>query len=157
MGLWDGIEDAELRGKGVYLPTGWRGVVKVLKTLAMLTENVGMAFIVELEVVESNMPDKYPSGMQVSWFQKMIDPKIAFPAITEWAAACKGYFDKDDIKRDISPYLKDVMNYATEHPEQNGFIGDLIRLEVIPHTTKKKVEIGLYRFSPHESSYAQTG
>jgi hypothetical protein len=154
MGLWDGIEDAELRGQGVYLDVGFIGVVKVLKTLAMLTENVGLAFIVELQLVETNMPEKYPVGMQVTWFQKMIDPKVAFPAVTRWAAACKGYDNAEDIKRDISPYIKDVMNYATEHPDANGFIGDLVRIEVVPHTTKKKIEIGIYRFKSYQSMAA---
>lgn len=156
MGLWDGIEDAEVYGRGVYLPVGWRGVLQVQKTLAMETQNVGLAFIVEMVVVESNMAE-YPAGMQVSWFQKMADKRVAFPAIIEWAAACKGYSDKDEIQRDITPNIKPVMDHATQYPENNGFTGDLVRAEVVPKTTRKGLSIGIYRFTPHESALNARG
>jgi hypothetical protein len=151
--LWEGISRTQIFDRGRYVKPNFSGKVKVVRTLAKLTRAQGMAFIVELEVLESNLPDEHPVGSKVTWFQKLIDKDIAFPAIAAWAAACAGYelHQKDDIKEKLMPHLQDIMTEATDNPDNNAFVNSKLHLETTPVKTKKdNRDFTRYDFSPSE-------
>lgn len=154
MGLWDGIENAEIFDRGNYFKPGFIGVVKILKTLAKETRNSGLAFIVEMEVVESNNPDD-PPGKKKTWYQSLVKKDVAFPAVAAWAAACVGYdpSQKEILKAEVFPVLKDLMSAATDSPEKNDFIGLLVRLETEKTITKeKKQDFTRHNFAPYKKA-----
>ena len=152
MGLWDGIEDAELFERGVYLKPGFIGTVEVERTIVKRTRAIGDAFIVEMRVIETNMPkdEDHPVGQKVSWFQKLADKDIAFPAIKAWAAACAGYkmSQKDEIDEDVSPVLKDMMELATDKPDANDFIGIRLHVETVQIKTKNNKDFTRHNWDP---------
>ena len=157
MGLWDGIESAEIFERGNYVVGGFNGVVMVMRTLGKETRSSGLAFIVELKVMSTNLPEEHPVGQKATWFQKMTDKSVAFPAIAAWAAACAGYqpHEKERIKADVFPHLRETMKHATDNPDDNSFIGVQLRLQTTMVTTKKGGDFTRYDFSPYEPPAAQ--
>lgn len=151
--IWDGIEDAEIYERGRFMQPGFVGVICIKKTLTKMTRKSGMAFIVEFEIVESNMPDPktgHPVGSKATWFQKLQDKSVAFPAIKEWVAACTGYHrhQKEEIERDVEPHLRSLVEEATNNPDDNPFIGVLLKLETIATVTKNERDFTRYNFEP---------
>ncbi len=149
--LWDGIEDAELFERGKYMEANFIGEVEIKKTLAKETLKNGMAFIVEMVVLETNMPDKHPKGQKVTWYQGLKDKTVAFPAIAAWAAACLGFHpnsDKSKIKDEVQPLLPAAMKEATDSPEDNPFIGVRLKLSTFMRKTKKGLDFTVYDFEP---------
>lgn len=151
MGMFEGIEDAEIFERGKYVKGGFRGVVEVTKTIAKQTLKSGVAFIVELRVVETNMPADHPIGSKATWFQKMTDKTVAFPAIKEWAAALAGYekHEKDEIDEEVAPHLAKTLDNATENPTDNDFVGCLVRLETEQIKTRNERDFTRYDWSPY--------
>lgn len=149
--LWDGIGDAKLFDRGKFFGDGFNGVVKVDKTIAKATRASGLAFIVEMVVVETNKPEEHPVGWRGSWFQKMTDKDVAFSSILAWAAACYGYTteQKDQIKQELQPHLQELMKHATDNPDKNDFVGVLVKLETTQKKTKNDKDFTRYDFSPH--------
>jgi hypothetical protein len=149
MGLWDGIEDAELFERGVYLKGGFIGTVEIERTLVKHTRSSGDAFIVEMRVIKSNM-DEHPVGQKVSWFQKLQDKDVALPAIKEWAAACAGYqvTQKEEIKTEVDPVLKEMMEIATDNPDDNDFTGIRLHVETNQILTKNNREFTRHNWAP---------
>ena len=152
MGLWDGIENAEIFERGNYMTAGYTGVVEVMRTIGKETRSSGLAFIVELKVLTTNMPEDHPVGQKGTWFQKMTDKSVAFPAVAAWAAACAGYqpHDKEAIKADVFPHLREEMKKATDSPDDNSFIGAQLRLQCTGVVTKKGGDFTRYDFAPYE-------
>ena len=150
MGLWDGIEDAELFERGVYLKPKFIGTVEVERTIVKATRAKGDAFIVEMRVIDTNMPEDHPVGQKVSWYQALKDKDIAFPAIKAWAAACAGYktTQKDEIDEEVSPVLKDMMVLATDKPDANDFIGIQLHVETVLIKTKKDTDFTRHNWEP---------
>lgn len=151
--IWDGIEDAEIFERGKYFHPGFAGIVRVRRTIGKTTRKSGLGFIVELEVVESSTPSIHPVGFRGSWFQKLTDVDVAFPAIIAWVFACSGLDpakDKDVIDSEIRPKLKDIMREATKKPDDNFFTNIKIRLETLQVTTQKGQPFTRYEFSPAE-------
>lgn len=151
MGLWSGIKDADTFERGKYMQPGFHGLVRVRRTMAKETRKSGVAFIVELEVITTNMPDKHPEGSKGTWFQKMTDKAVAFPAIKAFASACAGIpvHDKETIKREIDPHLEAIMDAATENEEDNDFIGVTLILDTEQIKTQKNQDFTRYDFSPY--------
>lgn len=150
MGLWDGIEDAELFERGVYLKPNFVGMVEVERTILKRTRAIGDAFIVEMRVIETNMPEEHPVGQKVSWFQKLADKDVAFPAIKAWAAACAGYkmTQKDAIEEEVSPVLKEMMELATDKPDANDFIGIQLHVETVQVKTRADKDFTRHNWEP---------
>lgn len=148
--LWDGIEDAEIFERGKYMEANFIGVVEIKKTIAKETLKSGTAFIVEMEVIKTNMPDKHPVGQKVTWFQGLKDKTVAFPAIAQWAAACLGFQpnDKEKVKTEVQPLLPSAMKEATDSPDDNPFIGVQLKLSTFTRKTKKGVDFTVYDFEP---------
>lgn len=150
MGIWDGIEDAEIFDRGNYVKPGFRGEVEIKRTLAKNTRQTGLAFICEMQVLKTNMPDQHPVGQKVTWFVKLANKDTAFPNIAAWAAACAGYepHDRDAVKNNVMPVLKDLMEYATDNPDENDFVGQKVKLETVATLTKDKRDFTRYDFAP---------
>jgi hypothetical protein len=146
--LWEGIGNAEIYDRGKYFKPGFQGIVIVKKTLAKETRKSGMAFIVELEVATTNMLEQHSVGSKGTWFVKLIDKDVAFPNIATWAAACCGVEGKDNIKKEVLPILKDLMTYATDHPDANEFIDVKVYLSTEGVKTKADTDFTRYDFSP---------
>ena len=143
MGIFDGIGDAELFDRGKWLcgkcpgcaATGlvdgkvcpackgfgsFRGVLEVKRTIAKETRNSGLGFIVEFEVIETNMSGEHPISSKCTWFQKMgIDG--AQSSVKAWAAACCGFasHEKNRILTELSPHLAKMLEHATDNPADN--------------------------------------
>lgn len=149
--MWDGIEDAEIFERGKYMEPNFVGVVEIQKTIAKETLKNGMAFIVEMLVVETNMPDKHPKDQRVTWYQSLKDKTVAFPAIAAWSAACLGFMpgrDKEAIKTDVQPLLPAAMKEATDNPDNNPFIGVRLKLKTWQKKTLKGGDFTVYDFEP---------
>lgn len=151
MSIWDGLENTETYERGNYMKPGFIGVVEITKTILKETRAVGPAFIAEMKVVKSNM-DEHPPGQKVSWFQKLTDKDIAFPSIAEWAAAVGGVdpANKEAVKQLIAEELKQVMEEATDNPQDNAFIGQQVALETVQVTTKNDRLFTRHNWSPVE-------
>jgi hypothetical protein len=147
---WGGIGSAEIFERGRYFTAGFKGLVLIKRTIVRDTRGKGMAFICEMEVVTTNMPAEHPIGSKGTWFQKLVDRDIAFPAIAAWAAACAGYepHQREAIKADVMPLLQDLMKEATDSPDANTFTGTTLLLETVQVTTKKNTPFTRYDFSP---------
>lgn len=152
--MWSGIGKAEIFERGRWMSDGFKGVVEVKKTIAKPTRKSGLGFVVEFVVRETNMPEKHAVGTKGSWFQKMIDPAVAFPAVKEWAAAMNGYDprnDKEAIDARLSPILDQVMQVATDNPdnpEVNGFIGVCVGLECYQKKTQNDRDFTVHNWTP---------
>lgn len=176
MGLFDGINEAELFERGKYLSGKceacggkgvtdegkicaacvglghFRGVLQVKRTLAKETLRSGVGFIVEFVVVESNMLGAHPLGSKCTWFQKMSDRTVAFPAIKAWAAAVAGYasHERDAIEADVAPHLQASLAHATDNPADNDFVGCRVGVEATQIMTRNDREFTRHEWSPHE-------
>lgn len=153
MGLFDGIESAEMFERGKFIPGDFVGVLEIKRTIAKETIKSGIGFIVEMAVVETNMPDTMPEGSACTWFQKMSDKTVAFPSIKAWAAAVAGYHshDKAAIEAELAPELGNVLTMATDNPADNDFVGQTVRLETHMIKTRNGRDFTVHTWSPHEA------
>lgn len=153
--VWAGIGNAEIFERGNYMKPNFVGVIRIKATRLKNTQKSGLGFICEMEVLESNMPAVHPIGSKTTWFQKMIDKNVAFPAVAAWAAACMGMDpnDKEGVKSQVLPILEQVMEIATDNPdnpEANPFINSVTRLETVATVTKEeKRDFTRYDFTPY--------
>lgn len=159
MGLFDGIEKAEIFERGRYLPPGFKGTVEVKRTLAKNSRQSGTGFIVELTVVDVEQEGDADHelspvrlGEKRTWWQGLTNQDVALPAIKEFMAVLAGYerHEKDAIARDVSPTLKSVLDYAIEHPDDNDLVGCKIRVETQHKTTKQGRDFTLHNWTPYE-------
>jgi len=150
MGLFEGIEDAEIFERGKFLPAGFVGVLEVKRTLAKDSIKSGMGFIVEFEVIASNRED-VPVGSKATWWQGMKDRTVAFPAIKEFVAVLSGFerHQKDEINAEVSPVLAQLLDHATENPDSNDLIGQRIQCETANKRTRNDRDFTLHLWSPY--------
>jgi len=168
MGLFTGIEDADLFQRGKFLTPDFVGVLEVRKTVAFQTRSHGMAFIVEFEILESNKPegttrtiqvdgaekvvaDAFPVGTKATWFQKLSDKDIAFPAIKAFVAVLSGYTldQKDKIDEELSPELADLLDTCTETPDDNPLVGLRINVTTTGVVTKNNRDFTRHDWDPY--------
>lgn len=149
MGLFSGIADAQISERGKFFVPGFMGRLRVKRTLWRDTVKSGAAFIVEFEVLESNVAE-HPVGSGGTWFQKMSDKTVAYPAIKAFAVAAFGYdrSDREGIERDISPNLDDVITHAVKNPDDNEFSNCEVLLETYSKKTQKGLDFTQHVWSP---------
>lgn len=152
--VWAGIGSAEIFERGNYMKPNFVGVVRIKATRLKNTQRSGLGFICEMEVLETNMPAVHPVGSKTTWFQKMVDKTVAFPAVAAWAAACMGMdpANKEGIKAQVSPVLEQVMEIATDNPDnpaQNPFLNVVVRLETVGTLTREQRDFTRYDFRPY--------
>lgn len=149
MGLFKGINEAEIFERGMYFSAGFDGIVQVEKVIVKRTRASGDAFIVEYRVIEGGN-DRDPNRAKRSWFQKLIDTDIAYPAIKAWAAACAGYepSERDAIEKEVAPQLENALDAATESPADNDFTGCYLHLVTTMVMTKNDREFTRHDWYP---------
>jgi hypothetical protein len=146
--MFAGIESAEIFKTGKYLPAGFRGRIKVAKVLTKQTIKSGLCFIIEMQIVQSNLPEAEP-GSTWTWLVKMVNPTTAFPAIKSWAAACAGYASDDPaIETEVAPNLAAELDSACKSPDANSFVGCEVTLETVNVTTTKGMQFTKHLWAP---------
>jgi hypothetical protein len=157
--LWDGIDRAEIFERGRYFKPNFEGIVQVKKTVVRDTFKSGVAFIVEVEVMWTNMPEDHPIGSKGTWFQGLSKNKAtAFGNIAKWIAACAGYFSsqKAEIDEKVRPHMTEMMVYATNNPDRNHFTSIYLNLRTYLIKTREKGEdFTVYDFEPYIPSSQQ--
>lgn len=137
---FDGIENAEIFERGSYLPPGGTFWLKVNKILTKDTQQSGPAFIVEFTVLKSTHPD-VRAGVRKTFFQKLTDKNVAFPAILEFMAALLGV-DKAE-KEEFESFkgnIKKILNQATNFEgsdEDHPLHGETVKVTTWSKETKK--------------------
>lgn len=154
-----GIDDAETFERGKFFPPGFRGTVKIERTIAKESVKSGLGFICEVRIVEVSRPgeeghEKSPvtAGEKRTWWQGMTDKTVAFPALKSWAGAVAGYTEKADIDRDVGPGLSKVLQHATDNPADNDFVGVHVNLETWHKKTKKGGDFTVHDWSPYDEA-----
>jgi hypothetical protein len=149
--IFDGVGDAKLFERGRFFKPDFDGVVVVKRTIAKQTRAKGPAFIVEMEVLESNHPE-HPVGFRGSWFQKLNDKDIAYSALKAWAAACFKFHSHQQaaIDEQLAPVLDDLLNNAAASPDNNDFVGVRLRLVTTLRKTREDKDFTTYDFAPAE-------
>lgn len=151
MGLFSGIQDAEIFERGRFLPGGFNGVLEVKRTIAKETIKSGVGFIVEFDVVESNLDD-VAIGSRCTWFQKMSDRTVALPSIKAWAAAVAGYHahQRAEIENEVAPMLEQSLTHATDNPADNDFVGCMVRVQTDMIQTKNGRDFTRHDWQPFD-------
>lgn len=154
--IWDGIERAEVFERGRYATPNFQGVVAIKKTISKNARNKGMSFIVEFEVIETNMPDEHPVGSKLSWFVKMSNDS-AFGNILGWAAACVGIHPQNQqlINSYVRPEIKQAMNMACASPDNNLFTNKWVVLIATPTVMQNGNPFTRYDFEPYDPNARQ--
>lgn len=154
MGLFSGIRDAELFERGKFLKPSFYGTLLIKRTIAKETMRSGLAFIVEFEVVSTNMPDEHPVGSKVSWFQKMTDKTVAFPSIKAFAAAVAGYeiHQKDQIEEEVAPALEELLDAAVENETDNDLVGLCVNVQTEHTKTQRGLDFTRHLWMPYRGS-----
>lgn len=149
MGIFSGIEKAEISERGKYLPPGFVGKLKVRRTLAKDSVKSGLAFIVEFEVLESNH-DEFPVGSSATWFQKMTDRTVSLPAIKAWLAAVSGIHpgDRATIDAEIGASMESILDEACQNETNNNLIGLEVLVETVGQKTKKGFDFTRHNWLP---------
>lgn len=168
MGLFDGIESAEIFERGKFLADGFRGILEVKRTLVKDTRKGALGFIVEFEIMANMTPpraqlevpdawdkarNEYPVGSRCTWFQKMNDRTVALPALKAFVSACSGLeiFQKKEIEQQIAPHVQQLLEQCIASPEANPLIGVNVFVECMKVQTKEKgADFTRHDWRPHQ-------
>lgn len=148
MGLFSGIDKAEIAEKGKYLSTGFVGKLRVRRTLAKDSIKSGLAFIVEFDVVESNL-EEHPVGSSATWYQKMTDKTVALPAIKSFVLAASGVDPANrDAMAEINSEIEGILDEATTNETNNALVGQEVFVTTFSTKTKKGFDFTNHRWTP---------
>ncbi|KKN75949.1 hypothetical protein LCGC14_0375060 [marine sediment metagenome] len=142
MGLFTGIDEAQVGSSGVYFQPGIY-VVELLKVFALRGRNEVDFFIAECQVVESDN-EKHPVGHKASWCVKL-SQDMAMPNIKGFIAAVNG-IDPHDDETVNAEVTSDVVEYAVS--DDNPLAGVHVGLQTTMITTRKEKK----PFTKHEWS-----
>lgn len=148
MGLFAGIEKAQISQRGKYLPANFVGTLAIKRVLHRDTMKGGQAFIVEFEVVSSNI-DTTPVGGDVSWYQAL-DKLGADSAIKLFAAACAGYHrsQAQEIETEVAPGLDEMLTDCCKSPDDNALSGVTVDVKTWMKKTQKGLDFTQHDWSP---------
>lgn len=118
MNPFAGLQNAPISPKGNPFHNGTYKL-DFVRALIKQTQNVGLAFIVEYKILESNHP-AHPIGSIASWFQKMQNQAVAFSAIASWYAAHLGYDTSPEALQhfdaNVRPHLETLVAGLVQNP-----------------------------------------
>lgn len=140
MGLWDGLDSAEIFEQGRYFPPGFKGVVEIERCIAKKSRKSGQdVFIVETKIIVGNL-DGWGSGTSGTWCQSMKNRNVAMNAIIAFICSCFG-LDKSKafLEREVHPYAIPTMEQKIVGAV-NGLAGRIMSLETWNKTTEEKKE-----------------
>lgn len=148
MGLWDGLDKAEVFERGTFMKPG-NFVLRIKNCIDKTTRKSGRAFIVEFEVLQSSAPE-HPVGTTTTWFQKMADLNVALGAVKEFMAAVyqkdlRNLTEKADFEKNIAPSLPSIADAATS---RNALQGHVVGCEVTMIKTQKGLDFSKHSWTP---------
>jgi hypothetical protein len=152
MGIWDGIEKAEITKRGVYLQPGHEYTLRIKKCDLIETRDKGDAYVVDFEVVESTC-DKDPPGQERNWYQSTRDKNVFLGAVKGFLAAVYGYdlsTMEDRFDRELAPALAAIA-HGSQVEHGNTLAGQLVKVrtkQII--TEKKKQEFTRHDWFPYQ-------
>lgn len=147
MSFFNGANNVDPSSKLPFFPTDFIGRVKVDSCKGITQRDGTRAFIAEMTVLSSNLPNVYVNG-RYSWFQSLKEPGTAYPACIGFLYACLGLDparDKAKIEQ-VKPKQDDYLNQAVS--DKNILGGAEINLQTSTKMTKAKKEFTLHAFSP---------
>ena len=150
-----------------FFPKDFIGTVKVHLCKGITVRNGGhRAFVAELEVCSSNLPETVRVGARYSWFQSLKEPGTAYPACIGFLHACLGLDpvrDKEKIVA-IKPQQDTYLNMAVNDDitKYGGKInilgGQYVNLQTSNKKLKDKVtDFTLHTWSPYIAPAAKAG
>jgi hypothetical protein len=140
-GFFSGTNGMDASNKLPYFPAGFVGKVRV-DACKGITERAGTrAFIAEVTVLESNLPNVFVNG-KYSWFQRIRpgSEDTAYQACIGFLYACLGLDqnrDKAKIQTEIKPKQDQYLNNAVS--EANPLAGTVVGLQTANKKMKDKV------------------
>lgn len=148
MGLFDGIEDAQVGMGGVYFLPG-KYLVKVLKCITLKSRKREDLFIAECEIVESDVPERKP-GTRASWIVNF-KQDAALGNIKGFIAAANGIdpSNEDAVNAEVD---SGVCEYAVSN--DNPMAGTYIRLVAVNKKTRSNTDFTLHLWEPYEAEAA---
>lgn len=155
MGIFDGLAETELYEKGVYLAPGGRYKLEIVRILTKETRRSGLGFIVEFKVLEAGGAggEKHAPGSKATWFQKMVDKDIAFPAIKQFFVALLDIDMNDpEAKEQFDRQVEEIVDEASSWEPVNSedthpLAGECIYCETYSKLTKKNVDFTVHNWS----------
>jgi len=165
MGMFDGLGDTELFDKGVYLTAGGSYELEVVKILVKDTRKSGLGFIVEFKVVSVDgdaAEGQHAPGSKATWFQKLQDKDISFPAIKEFFLALldvdrNNPTEYEEFNNSIEELLEEATSWEPdpEDPEsEHPLAGQRVDVDTYSKLTKKNVEFTVHNWSASTSEEA---
>lgn len=150
MGIWDGIENAQITKRGKYLPAGHNFTLLIKKCDLITTRDKGDAFVVDFEVVESTDPNT-PVGAERNWYQSTTDKNVFQGAVKLFVAAVYGYdysTMKDRFDREVGPSLAAIAEASLfkDGAGKNALAGQRVKVSTVEVTTVKRQQ----KFTRHD-------
>jgi hypothetical protein len=154
MSHFSGLGETELFEKGVYLTAGGNYELEIVKILLKETRRSGLGFIVEFKVIEASGEGgaQHAPGTKATWFQKMTDKDIAFPAIKQFFVALLDIDMNDpEAKEQFDNQVEEIVEEATEWTPENPddthpLAGERIQCETYTKVTKKGVDFTVHNW-----------
>jgi hypothetical protein len=153
------INGMDASSKLPFFPRDFIGVVKVAACKGITTREGKRAFVAELEVVTSNLPETVRVGGKYSWYQDLTEVGTSYPACVSFLYACLGVDpikDKTKIDTQIKAVQDQYLNAAVnDDPKSCGgkvqiLAGALLNLQTSNKVTKKmQKDFTLHNFSPY--------
>ena len=143
------INGQDASNKLPYFPAGFIGTVKISACKGITKRDSSRAFVAELEVVTSNIPETVRVGGKYSWFQSMKESGTAYPACISFLYAALGLDsvrDKATIEAKVKPRQDFHLNNAVS--DTNPLAGATLHLQTALKKTKAGKDFTLHNFAP---------
>lgn len=150
------VNGMDASNKLPFFPPGFVGDVEVIGCKGITTRAGERAFIAELRVLTSNVPDSVRLDGKYSWFQGLKEPGTAYPACIGFLYACLGLDSARDrekiekVKSKQDAYLNMAVNEDVRQYDgkTNILAGARLRLQTSIKKTKAGTDFTLHNFSP---------
>ena len=142
MGLFTGIEDAQVGQGGVYFLEG-KYLVEIVKVMTLNSRKKEDLFIVEAKILKSSNPER-KVGITASWIVNL-KHDAALGNIKGFVAAANGISpsDKEEVDRNVD---EEAVEYACS--EDNPLAGVQLDLECVQIKTREKRDFTLHKWNP---------
>lgn len=146
MSLFDGIEDAQVGQGGVYFLPG-KYLVKVLKCITLKSRKREDLFIVECEILESDVPERKP-GTKASWIVNF-KQDAALGNIKGFIAAANG-IDPGNESAVNEQVNMDICEYVVS--DENPLAGTPVGLVCVNKKTRAGSDFTLHMWEPTQEA-----
>lgn len=143
------INGMDASSKLPFFPAGYIGTVRIAACKGITKRDGGRAFIAELEIVTSNLPETVRVGGKYSWYQDLKEPGTAYPACIAFLYAALGLDpqrDKAKIDAEVKPRQDAWLNAAVS--DKNPLAGAPLVLQTSIKPKKNGDPFTLHNFSP---------